>query len=149
MPKGARSCLRERADRDPRGSLARRRALEDVADIFEVVLQHPRQVRMSGPRTRHRLGLAAIARVGRHPLLPIFVVAILDDEGDRTAHAASEADAGNRPHLVFFNQHPAAAAVAFLPAREVGVDFRDIDLETGRHAFDHGDQFGAVRFTGG
>ena len=62
---------------------------------------------------------------------------------------APEADSGNRPHFIFFDEHPAAASIAFLTAREVGINLRDIDVEAGRHAFDHGHQFGAVRLAGG
>ena len=92
--------LGQRADRDARGGLARRRAFEHVADVLEVVLQHAGEVGMTGARARDDGRLAAIGGIGRHPLLPILVVAILDDEGDRAAHRAPEADAGDRaqPH---------------------------------------------------
>ena len=86
---------------------------------------------------------------GGHPLFPVFVVAVFNDEGDRAAHRAAEADAGDDAGLVLFDQHTAAAAVALLAAREVVVDARDIDLEAGGCAFDDGDEFGSVGFSGG
>src|SRR5271163_1562258 len=104
---------------------------------------------MAGAGSRHDLGLAAIARVGGHALFPVLVVAILDDESNRAAHRATEADARNDARLVLFDQHAAAAPVALLPAREVVVDAPDFDLEAGGSTFDYCNQFGSVRFTGG
>ena len=103
---------------------------------------------MAGPRARDDVRRAAIVGIGGHLLDPVLEVAILDDESDRTADRFAEADAGNRPHFVLFDQHPAAAAVTFLAAREVGVDRRKVDVETGGHALHGRDQLGAVRFTG-
>ncbi len=140
--------FREPTNRHARSGFARRRPFEHVANIFEIVFQHARQVGMAGPRARDDLRRAAIAGIGRHLLDPVLEVAILDDEGDRTAERFAEADARNRPHLVLLDQHPAAAAVAFLPTREVGVDRGNVDVETGGYAFDRRDQLGPVRFTG-
>ena len=140
---------REGADGDARGSLPRGGAFKDVADVLEVILEHAGEVGVAGARTRDDLGLAAIAGIGRHALFPVFVVAILDDEGDGTAHRAAEADARNDARLVLFDQHAAAAPVALLAARQVVVNARDIDFEAGWSALDNRDQFGSVRFAGG
>ncbi len=136
------------ADRHARSGFARGSPFEHVADIFEIVFEHARKVGMAGPRARDDVRLGAIVGIGGHPLDPILEVAILDDERDRTAERFAEADAGNRPHFVLFDQHSAAAAVALLAAREIGVDRANVDVEAGGHAFDRRHQFGAVRFTG-
>ena len=137
---------RERADRDARGGLARRGAFQHVADIVEVVLEHAGQIRVSRPRARDGLRLAAIARVDRHLLHPVLEVLVLDYESDRAAERAAEADPGNDPRLVALDRHPAAPPVAFLPAREVVIEARQVDFEPGRNALDHRDQFRSVRF---
>ena len=103
---------------------------------------------MSGTRPGDRFGLAAVGGIDRHPLEPVFEIAILDDQRDRTADRAPEADARDHPHLVALDCHPSAPSVALLAAREVVVDLREIDVEAGRVAFHHRHQFRAVRFTG-
>ena len=103
---------------------------------------------MAGTRPRDRLGLAAVGGIDRHPLEPVLEIEILYDERDRTAHRAPEADARDHAHLVALDRHPSASPVTLLAPREVIVDLREIDLEAGRVAFHHRDQFGAVRLTG-
>jgi hypothetical protein len=61
--------------------------------------------------------VASIGGVGGHSLLPILVIAVLDDEGDRAAHGATEANPGDRPHFIFLDEHSAAPTVTFLAAR--------------------------------
>ncbi len=95
---------------------------------------------------RHRF--RAIVGIGGHLFSPIFEVAIFDNERDRTADRFAKANPGDGAHFVFFDQHPAAAAIAFLAAREVAVDFGDVDVEAGGDAFNYRDQLGAVRFAG-
>src|SRR5438552_4935203 len=99
---------------------------------------------MAGARARHRFGLAAVARGGRHPLLPVLEVAILDYERDRTPHRPPEANPGDDADLVTLDRHPPAAPVTFLAAREVVIDVREVDVEAGGCAFDNGHQFGSV-----
>src|SRR5258707_9570718 len=99
---------------------------------------------MAGPRAGDNLRRAAIVGIRRHLLDPVLEVAILDDESDRAAERFAEADTGNRPYFVLLDQHPATAAVAFLTAREVGVDRCNVDVETGGHAFDGRDQLRPV-----
>ncbi len=55
--------LGEGADRDARGGLARRGALEHVADIVEIVLEHAGQIGVAGARARNRFRFAAVTRV--------------------------------------------------------------------------------------
>ena len=104
---------------------------------------------MAGARARHHLGLAAVARVGRHPLLPVLEVAILDYESDRTPHRTPEANPGDDADLITLDRHPPAAPITLLAAREVVIDVSEVDVETGGCAFDYGHQFGSVRFAGG
>src|SRR3990172_4649521 len=139
----------QRADRDPRGGLARRGPFEYVANVVEIVLEHSGQVGVPGPRSRNRLGLAAILRVDRHPLLPVLEVLVLDDEGDGATQGATEAHARYDSGLVAFDRHAPAAAIAFLAPREVLVDSVRLDLEASRNTLDDCHQFGAVRFAGG
>ena len=80
MPKGSRICLASEPTATRVGGLAGRGALEHVADVVEVVFQHAGEVRMAGTRPRDRIRLAAVGGIDRHPLLPVFEVAILDDE---------------------------------------------------------------------
>ena len=140
---------RETANRDARGSLTRRGAFENVADIFKIIFQNARKVRVTGTRTRHDFGFPAIARISRHPLFPILEVAIYDDEGDGAAQCAPEADTRNWPRLILLDEHPAPAPVTFLAARKVVVNLCEVDFESRWHAFDNGDQLGAVRFARG
>src|SRR6516165_8878391 len=74
----------ERADCNTSSGFPRRSAFEDVSDILEIVLQHPRQVGVTWTRPRNHFRLTPIARISRHPLLPTLEVAVDDDEGDRT-----------------------------------------------------------------
>jgi hypothetical protein len=58
-------------------------------------------------------------------------------------------DAGQDLRAVAFNLHPAAAAIAALPAPELRVECRDVEVESRRHAIDGHDQGLAVRLAGG
>ena len=87
---------------------------------------------MTGARTGDHFGLATVGRIGGHPLLPVFEVAVLDDQSDGTAHRAAEADSRDHAHFVALDRHPAAASIAFLAAREVVVDVGRLDIEAGR-----------------
>ena len=85
-------------------------------------------------------------RPGVHPLLPVRVVAVGDQDRDRAAQGAPVADPGADLDRVALDLHPAAAAMAELAARHVAVERLAIELEPGRQALDDRDQPGAVRF---
>jgi len=84
--------LGETADRDSRGGLARRRAFEHVANVFEIIFQHAGQVGVVRPRAGDRHPFGAIVRIGGHLLDPILEVAIFDYESDRTAERFAKTD---------------------------------------------------------
>src|SRR5260370_37495971 len=72
--------LRQAANRNGCSRFARRCPFEHVANIFQSVFQHARQVGMTGPRARDYLCRAAVVWIGGHLLDPILEVAILYDE---------------------------------------------------------------------
>ena len=81
--------LRDAAGGDVHGGVPRRRALERVADVVEVVLEHAGEVGVAGPRQRDRLHALplrlALGRPRVHPPRPVLVVAVADDERERRA----------------------------------------------------------------
>ena len=90
--------LRNRAGGDRDRSLAGARPLERVARVGEPVLERAREVGVPGPRQRHRLrplarGLA-LGRPRAHPPLPVGVVAVADDQGERRPERAAVTQAG-------------------------------------------------------
>ena len=85
--------LGERAGGDAGGGLARAGALEHVADVGEAVLLDAGEVGVAGPRQVDLLDLG-LDRPGVHPLLPVRVVAVGDQQRDRAAERAPVADAG-------------------------------------------------------
>src|SRR5256885_2246495 len=99
-PEWSEQLFSQRANGDTRGGLAGRGSFEHVPDICQVVLEHAREVGMTGAWARDRSGFCAVLGIGRHPLLPVFEVAILDDEGDGAANRLAETDTGDGAHLV-------------------------------------------------
>ena len=84
-----------------------------------------------------------------HPLLPVRVIAVRDQERDRAAERAPVTDA--RAHLdrVALDLHPPAAAVTELAARQLAVDPLAVELEPRGQPLDDGDEPGPVRLAGG
>ena len=89
-----------------------------------------------GPRQVDLVGLEPLDRPGVHPLLPVGVVAVGDEDGDRAAERAPVAHAGADLDRVGLDPHPPAAAVAELAPRHVAVERLAVELEPGRHALD-------------
>ena len=92
----------DRAGGDARRRLAGRGALEDVAGIVAIVLEHAGEIGVAGRGARDgalaRRGIA-LARRGIHDLLPVLPVAIVD-RASRSASRASRRRArrrGTRP----------------------------------------------------
>ena len=102
---------------------------------------------MSGTREMHLLH-GAIDRPRIHALLPVRVVAVLDQERDGAAERAAMADAAPDDRAVGLDLHPAAAAVAELAPREVAVDVGGLELEPRGQPLEHGHEPGTVRFAG-
>ena len=140
--------LRERARRHPRRGFARAGPLEHVAHVGVAELEDPGEVGVARARQVHLLHLR-IDRPGVHPLLPVGVVAVLDQERDRAAERAAVADAAADDRAVRLDLHPSPAAVPELPAGEVRVDVGRLELEARGQALEHGHQTGAVRLSGG
>ena len=107
------------------------------------------QVGVAGPRQVDLVGLEALDRPGVHPLFPVRVVAVGDEDGDRAAEGAAVADPGADVGGVGLDPHPAAAAVAELAPRHVAVERLAVELEPGRHALDDRHEPGPVRLAGG
>src|SRR5581483_3081219 len=141
--------LREAADRDPRGGLARARALEDVPDVAMVVLERAGEIGVPGPRARDREIRIAILRARRHLLLPVPPVAVLDPERDRRAERLAPTDAGANLGFVLLDLHATAAAVAAHAALQIAIDRVDGDRDAGGEALDDSGQPGSVRLPGG
>ena len=88
---------------------------------------------------RDRDARIAVRGIGRHLLVPVLPVAILDDERDRGAEGLPPTNARTDLDLVLLDFHPTAAAVALLAPPEVGVDqqraralLRQRDRQVGR-----------------
>src|SRR5918995_3406057 len=146
-PDGAEEALRQRAGCHSRGGLPRAGSLEDVADVREPELLQPGEIRVTGTR---QVGLLDLGLDGPrvHPLVPIRVVAVRDQDGDRAAEGPPVPDARADLDRVAFDLHPAAAAMSELAPRQVAVERLAVELEPGRQALHDRDQPGAVRFPG-
>ena len=83
---------------------------------------------MAGARQVHLLDLG-VDRPRVHPLLPVGVVAIRDEDRDRAAEGAAVADSGADLDRVGLDLHPAAAAVAELAPGHVAVERLAVELE--------------------
>src|SRR5207247_3880145 len=106
---GGEQALRDPAHRDSRRGLARARALEHVAHVAVVVLERAGQVRMAGPRPRDREIRIPVLGPGRHLLLPVAPVPVLDPECDGRPERLAPAYAGADLDLVLLDLHAAAA----------------------------------------
>ncbi len=143
-----------RACRDTRRGLARARALEHVANVGAVVLDDARKVGM--PRTwprddrPDRAGRSGRRLVlGMHRLLPVFPILVANEQRDGRAKRFAGAHTGENLGLVGFDRHAAAAAVPTLTPLELFGDGLEIDMQSGRHAFENDDESLAVRLAGG
>src|SRR5216117_2933267 len=134
---------------DSRRGLARARALEHVAHVAVVVLERAGQVRMAGPRPRDREIRIPVLGPGRHLLLPVAPVPVLDPECDGRPERLAPAYAGADLDLVLLDLHAAAAPVALHAAGQISVDGRDVDRHPRREPLDDGGQSGPVRLPGG
>ena len=140
---------------DARRRLARRGALEDVARVVAVVLEDPGQVGVTGAR---RACTRALARPSAHRSsrgAGSMISCQFFQSRLRMSIAIGEPSVSPartpRQELdrVALDLHAAAAAVALLAAGELGVDVGGEQGEPGRHAFEHRDERGTVRFAGG
>ena len=142
-----------RARRDARRGLACARALEHVANIGAVVFDGARKVGMSRTRPRDdgpdRAGRARRRLIlGVHRLLPVFPVLVADQQRDGRAECFACAHTRQNLGLVGFDRHAPAAAVSALTPLELFGDRVEVDVQSGRHAFENDDETLAVRLAG-
>ena len=141
--------LGDRARGDVHRRVPRRRALERVADIAEVVLLDAGEVGVARTRKRHGLRAfslrLALGRPRAHPPRPVLVVAVPDDERERRPEGAAVAQTGEHVDPVLLDLLPRRAAVALLPPLEVAVDRVAVEHEPGRQAGEDRDEPRAVR----
>ena len=147
-PTARSSALNSAAARHPRGGLARRGALEDVADVAVLVLHRAHEVRVAGAREVH-LGDLLLDRPWAHPLFPVGVVAVGDLKRHRPAERAPVADAARHLRAIALDLHAPAAAVPELTACHVAVQLLGCQLEARGQALDDAGEAGAVRLAGG
>ena len=138
--------LRERPRRRPAPrSRARWRARARCGRRRGRTSEQPDEVGVAGTRQVDLLDVG-VDRPRVHPLLPVGVVAIRDQHGDRAAERAPVAHAGADLDGVLLDLHPPAAAVAELAPRHVAVERLAVELEPRGQALDDRDEPGAVRF---
>ena len=146
--------LRERPRGDACGGLARRGALEHVADVVVAELQRAREVGVprprehDGPRTAGSdLGELVLGDgPGAHRRAPVHVIAVADDQRDRPAERAPVTESAQDLGIVTLDLLARAAPVAGLPAGEVAAERLAIDLEARWQARDDGGDSRPVGF---
>src|SRR6185503_20571728 len=108
--------LRDRTTRDDRRGVPRTGPLERVSRIGELVLHDAREIGMAWPRERHRLlalsGGVALRRPGAHPPLPVGMVTVANEEGERRPEGAAVPEPGQHLDRVRLDLLPRASAVA-------------------------------------
>ena len=139
----------DRAGGDPGRGLAGAGPLEHVADVGVAVFLGADEVGVARARQVHLVGLEPLDRPGVHPLLPVGVVAVGDEDRDRAAQRAPVAQAGADLGGVGLDPHPPAATVAELAPRHVAVERLAVELEARGHALDDRDEPGPVRLPSG
>jgi hypothetical protein len=110
------------SDGDAGGGFAGGGALEDVAGLEEVVLQSSGEIGVAGAWRGDALVLGGISLADGERFLPVFPVAIFEQDGDGRADSQSMANAGENVGGVALDLHASAAAVALLAAPEITVE---------------------------
>ena len=107
---------------------------------------------MSGPRPgHHRPDCASRARrclfLGMHRLLPVFPVLVSNQQRDWGTQCFARPHARENLGLVRLNRHPATTPIPTLAPFELFGDRVEVQMETGRHPFQNGDEALAMRLT--
>ena len=139
--------LGQRAGGDAGRGLAGAGALEHVAGVVEAVLLHADEVGVAGPGLAERL--LGGARRGRHLLLPLRPLGVVDHDRDRRPEGATVAHAAEELDVVALEAHAGAAAEPEAAAGELVADLLDGDGQARGQALDHHRERGAVGLTGG
>ncbi len=141
---------RNRARGDPGRCFARAGALEDVARVDPVVLEHSRKVRVPWPWPCHspaaNLALMAGGLVGHH-VLPVGPVAIGNQQRNGRAQRLAGAHPGEPLDCVALDLHSGAPAVALHPSAQLVIDRAGAERQAGRQPLDNGHQAPAVRLS--
>ena len=145
---GPQELLGERPGGHSRRGLAGAGALQHVANVGMAELEQAGKVGVAGPRRVNLLDLG-VHRPGVHPLLPVGVIAVRDQDGDWAAERSAMAHAGADLDRVALDLHPPAAPVTELAASHLAVEALAVELEARGKALDDRDQAGAVRLAGG
>ena len=133
------------ADRDAHRRLACTRPLEDVTRIPAIVLQHARQIGVSGAHCRDPFPRRCTK--GIHAIRPVHKVAIHDLQGKRCADGLAKAQPREHEHAIRLDLHAPAASIAALTARKLGIELRTRELQPRRQTIDDCRQCRAVRFS--
>ncbi len=111
-------------------------------------LEQAGEVGVAGAR-RVDLVHVGLDRPGIHALLPVGVVAVCDQHGNRAAECLPVTHAGADLDRIALDLHPPAPAMPELAPGHVGIDARAIELEPRGQALDDRDEPRPVRLTGG
>ena len=144
--------LGEGAGRHPRRGLARRGALEHVAQVAAQVLDAAGEVGVARAAARCSRRSSACARVDRrgvHHALPVRVVAVGDPQRDGEPSVSPPRTPPRTSTASCLDLHAPAAAVAVLAAAQVAGEQLEVDAQPGGQALEHGGEAGAVAFAGG
>ena len=139
--------LGQRAGGDARRGLPGAGPLEHVAGVVEAVLLHADEVGVAGAGLVE--GLLGGARRGRHLLLPLRPLGVVDDDRDRRAEGEAVADAAEELDVVALEAHAGATAEPEAAAGELVADLLDGDGQARGQPLDHHREGGAVGLTGG
>ena len=143
--------LGDRATGHLGGRLAGTGALDDVADVLQLVEQGAAQIGVARPRHQDALrGLAARGRrLDREHVSPVGRVPVGNEERERRASRPPVTHAPQHADTVLLDALAVAASVPALATSQFGVDRRDVDVEPGRTAVEDGCEARAVRLPGG
>ena len=117
--------LGQRAGGDPGRGLAGAGALEHVAGVVEAVLLHADEIGVAGAGLVERL-LGDAGR-GRHLLLPLRPLGVVDHDRHRGAEREAVADPAEELDVVTLEAHARAAAEAEAAAGQLVADLLDGD----------------------
>ena len=137
--------------RDAGRRLTGRCPFENVAKVTRLILLSAGEIGVAGPWTCDETRILRLLRerFGRHHVVPVDEIAVLDRESDRRTERLAVTHAGDDLDRVGLDLHPPAAAVTLLPPPKLVVDGVNIDRQTRRKALDNGYEGFAVRFACG
>ena len=149
--------LAEGADGDAGRGLAGRGALEDVADVGQLVLHDAGQVGVAGARhvddacaSRVDLGELFIRdRPGTLRGAPVLVIAVLDDQAQRPPERAAMAHTTEDRGLVGLDRLARRAAITGLAPSEIALQAIAVRMQSCGQTREDRDDAGTMRLAGG